>query len=115
MILIVVAALLAILALVTQAGVLILQRIHPRRGRMIEVAGAALNILDSGPRDAAAPPVVMIHGASSNMEVMRQPLGDRLAADYRVIMIDRPGHGWSTRERETDSTAAIQARMIDEA
>jgi pimeloyl-ACP methyl ester carboxylesterase len=115
MILIVVAALLAILALITQAGVLILQRVYPAQGRMVEVAGAALNILDIGPRDAGAPPVVLIHGASSNMEVMRQPLGDRLARDYRVILIDRPGHGWSTRERETDSTPAIQARMIDEA
>jgi pimeloyl-ACP methyl ester carboxylesterase len=115
MILIVVAALLAIFALATQAGVFILQRLYPAQGRLIEVAGAALNILDIGPRDAAAPPLVLIHGASSNMEVMRQPLGDRLAGDYRVIIIDRPGHGWSTRERETDSTVAIQARMIDEA
>jgi pimeloyl-ACP methyl ester carboxylesterase len=38
-----------------------------------------------------------------------------LAAKYRVILIDRPGHGWSTREREADSTPAIQGRMIDAA
>ena len=30
-------------------------------------------------------------------------------------MIDRPGHGWSTRARTVDSTPAIQAGMIDEA
>ena len=57
----------------------------------------------------------MIHGASSNLEAMRQPLGDRLADDHRVILIDRPGHGWSTRARLADSTPAIQGRMIDEA
>ncbi|MFX4670165.1 alpha/beta fold hydrolase, partial [Acinetobacter baumannii] len=28
--------------------------------------------------------------------------------------IDRPGHGWSTRERVEDSTPAIQGRMIVE-
>ena len=115
MILVIVVAALAILALVTQAGVFALQRAYPARGRMIEVAGATLNVVDIGPRDAPGPPVVMIHGASSNLEVMRQPLGERLARNHRVILIDRPGHGWSTRARLEDSTPAIQGRMIDEA
>jgi pimeloyl-ACP methyl ester carboxylesterase len=115
MILVTVVAALAILAVVTQAGVFALQRAYPARGRMIEVAGATLNVVDIGPRDAAGPPVVMIHGASSNLEVMRQPLGEMLARNHRVILIDRPGHGWSTRARREDSTPAIQGRMIDEA
>src|SRR6202048_1820813 len=115
MISVVVVAALAILALITQAGVLALQRAYPAQGRMIEVAGASLNIVDIGPRDAGGPPVVMIHGASSNLEIMRQPLGDRLAEKHRVILIDRPGHGWSTRARLDDATPAIQGRMIDEA
>jgi pimeloyl-ACP methyl ester carboxylesterase len=68
-----------------------------------------------GPRDALSPPVVLIHGASSNLEAMRKPLGDMLAARHRVILIDRPGHGWSRRAREDDSTPAIQGRMIEEA
>ena len=106
---------LAILALVTQAGVFALQRAYPAPGRMIEVAGATLNVVDIGPRDAPGPPVVLIHGASSNLEVMRQPLGEMLASNHRVILIDRPGHGWSTRARRGDSTPAIQGRMIDEA
>jgi pimeloyl-ACP methyl ester carboxylesterase len=115
MILVVVVAALTILALVTQAGVIALQRAYPAQGRMIEVAGATLNVLDIGPRDAIGPPVVMIHGASSNLETMRQPLGDMLARHHRVILIDRPGHGWSTRARAKDSTPAVQAGMIDEA
>jgi pimeloyl-ACP methyl ester carboxylesterase len=57
----------------------------------------------------------MLHGASSNLEVMRQPVGERLARKHRVILIDRPGHGWSTRARPEDSTPEIQARMIEEA
>ena len=115
MTLVVVMAALAILALITQAGVLALQRAYPAQGRMIEVAGATLNVVDIGPREAAGPPVVLIHGASSNLEVMRRPLGDMLAKNHRVILIDRPGHGWSTRTRTVDSTPAIQAAMIDEA
>jgi pimeloyl-ACP methyl ester carboxylesterase len=115
MISIAVVAALAVLALITQAGVLLLQRSFPAQGRMIEVAGATLHVVELGPRDAAGPPIVMLHGASSNLETMRQPLGERLAAIHRVILIDRPGHGWSARAREEDSTPAVQGRMIDEA
>jgi pimeloyl-ACP methyl ester carboxylesterase len=115
MIFLVVVAALIVLALITQIGVLALQRAFPTQGRMIEVAGATLHVVDIGPRDATGPPVVMIHGASSNLEVMRRPLGDQLAGNHRVILIDRPGHGWSTRARLEDSTPAVQARMIDEA
>jgi pimeloyl-ACP methyl ester carboxylesterase len=104
---------LAVLALITQAGVFALQRIYPQQGRTIDVAGARLNVVELGPRDAAGPPVVIIHGASSNLESMR-PVGDLLAKHHRVILIDRPGHGWSTRDDLGNSTPAIQAKMIDE-
>ncbi len=104
---------LAILALITQAGVLVLQRSYPAQGEMVEVAGATLNVVELGPRDAPGPPIVLIHGASSNLKAMQQPLGDLLAGRHRVILIDRPGHGWSTRVRQEDSTPAIQAKMID--
>jgi pimeloyl-ACP methyl ester carboxylesterase len=44
-----------------------------------------------------------------------RPLGERLAKTRRVILIDRPGHGWSTRENLLDSTPEPQARMIAQA
>jgi pimeloyl-ACP methyl ester carboxylesterase len=115
MVAVIVVAALAFLALVTQAGVFFAERAHPAQGSMIEVAGAALHIVDIGPRDAVGPPIVMLHGASSNLEVMRQPVGQRLAENHRVILIDRPGHGWSTRANLQDSTPEIQGRMIDAA
>lgn len=115
MVAVIVVAALAVLALVTQAGVLLVQRAYPASGAMIEVAGASLHIVELGPRDAAGPPIVMLHGASCNLEAMRQPLGEALAKNHRVILIDRPGHGWSTRARLEDSTPEIQGRMIDEA
>ncbi len=110
-----VVAALAILALITQAGVFLLERTYPAQGKIIEVAGGALHVVDIGPRDATGPAIVMIHGASSNLESMRQPLGGRLAENHRVILIDRPGHGWSARVRTGDSTPDIQGRMIEEA
>lgn len=115
MIPIIVVAALATLALITQLGVLALERRHPPQGKRIAVAGATLNVVELGPRDAAGPPVLLLHGASCNLLAMRRPLGELLAQRRRVILIDRPGHGWSVREREADSTPAIHARMIAEA
>jgi pimeloyl-ACP methyl ester carboxylesterase len=82
---------------------------------MIDVTGGRLHVVELGQQDSSSLPVVLIHGASSNLESMRRPLGDLLAKNHRVIMIDRPGHGWSTRDTLTSSTPAVQARMIDEA
>ena len=110
-----VVAALVLLALATQIGVFLAERAHPAQGRMVEVTGGTLHVLDIGPRDAKGPPVVMLHGASSNLEVMRQPVGELLSRKHRVILIDRPGHGWSTRARLEDSTPEIQARMVEEA
>jgi len=109
-----VAIALAVLALITLAGAVLIDHVYPQSGTSIAVAGASLNVVDLGPREAT-PPIVLIHGASSNLQAMRQPLGELLARNHRVILIDRPGHGWSVRERATDSTPAIHARMIEEA
>jgi pimeloyl-ACP methyl ester carboxylesterase len=111
---IIIAALIT-LALATQAGIVLFQHLFPARGEAIEVEGATLHVVDVGPRDAAGPPVVMIHGASSNLDAMRRPVGDMLAAGHRVILIDRPGHGWSSRSNEEASTPVMQGRMIEEA
>jgi pimeloyl-ACP methyl ester carboxylesterase len=112
---VIVVAALAVLALVTRVGVLLLERAHPAHGVMVEVAGGSLHVVELGPRDAAGPAIVMLHGASSNLEAMRQPVGDGLAKNHRVILIDRPGHGWSSRARLDDSTPESQGRMIAEA
>jgi len=112
MFLLIVLAALAILALVTWTGAVLVQRAHPPQGKIVEVAGASLHAVDVGPRDGI--PIVMLHGASCNLEVMR-PLAERLAQSHRVILVDRPGHGWSTRANLSDSTPEPQARMISQA
>lgn len=108
-------ATLALLALATQVGIYALERSLPAQGRFIDVAGARLHVMDIGPRDDTRTPIVMIHGATSNLGSMRVPVGDMLAENHRVILIDRPGHGWSTRDDLADSSPAAQAKMIDEA
>ena len=115
MLVVIVVLVVAGLALATQVGAALIARAYPPQGRMIDVAGARLHIVELGPRDAAGLPIVLLHGASSNLRVMQRPLGEQLAASRRVILIDRPGHGWSTREHVEDSTPEIQSRMIMEA
>ena len=112
MFLLIVLAALASLALVTWTGAVLAERAHPAQGRMVDVEGARLHVVELGAPGAT--PIVMLHGASSNLEVMR-PLADRLAQRHRVILVDRPGHGWSTRASLADSTPEPQARMIAEA
>jgi len=79
MISIVVIAALATFALLTHVGVVAIEQIHPPSGKPLAVTGAVLNVVELGPRKAAAPPLVLLHGASCNLEAMRKPLGEMLA------------------------------------
>ena len=106
---------LAVLVLATRTAVVAIERANPPQGQFVDVRGARLHFVDIGPRDLTEPPIVLIHGASANLLSMRQPLGDLLANDHRVLLFDRPGHGWSTRDALADSTPQAQADMIAEA
>ena len=115
MLVITILILLSALALATHAAVIAIERADPPQGYFVAVRGARLHVVDIGPRDLAEPPIVLIHGASANLQSMRQPLGDLLAREHRVLLFDRPGHGWSTRGSFADSTPQSQADMIAEA
>jgi pimeloyl-ACP methyl ester carboxylesterase len=115
MLVITILILLAALALVTRAAVIAIERADPPQGQFVEVRGARLHVVDIGSRDLEEPPIVLIHGASANLQSMRQPLGALLACEHRVLLFDRPGHGWSTRGSLADSTPQAQADMIAEA
>ena len=107
-------AILGALAALTAVGVGRIERAHPPSGRFVAVEGGRLHLVELGAPDA--PPVVLLHGASDNLGEMRLALGDRLAASYRVILVDRPGHGWSDRPGgSADASPARQAKLIHEA
>lgn len=90
---------------------------HPAAGRFIEVKGGRLHVLELGPSGREdQPPVVLVHGASGNLNDLRLALGDRLARNRHVILVDRPGHGWSDRPGGVaDASPARQAALIMEA
>lgn len=69
---------------------------YPPEGRFALVDGTRLHFTQAGP--ATAPAVALIHGASGNQADMMTSLAAPLvAAGFRVIAVDRPGHGWSER------------------
>ena len=104
------------LVALTTIGTKRVEAAHPPSGQFIEVDGQRLHVAEMGlARGApgAEPAVVLIHGASGNMEDMRITLGEKLAASHRVILIDRPGHGWSSRPADDSyASPARQAELV---
>jgi pimeloyl-ACP methyl ester carboxylesterase len=87
------------------------ERNAPMIGEWIDVEGERMHAFTAGPRDGDLPPVVLIHGASANLRDMQMSLGEPLSRDRFVVMVDRPGRGYS--ERPKDGYALdIQARYI---
>jgi pimeloyl-ACP methyl ester carboxylesterase len=110
-------ALFAVLAAGSIVGARRIAQAHPPAGRFVEVGGGRLHVVDIDERVERSdddPPVVLLHGASGNLEDMRLALADRLKERHRVILFDRPGHGWSEREAD-EASPARQAAMIAEA
>ena len=69
---------------------------HPPRGEFVAVAGGRLHYRECRPEGQARGTVVLIHGAYANQADLLAALGPQLS-QYRVIALDRPGHGWSER------------------
>jgi pimeloyl-ACP methyl ester carboxylesterase len=109
-----VVAALALLYAVTLVGTWQIEAGYPPAGRFVAVDGGRLHIVELGPADA--PAIVLLHGASGNLGDMRIVLGERLAQRYRVILVDRPGHGWSDRPGgRADASPLRQAELIHQA
>src|SRR5712671_6954116 len=117
--LVAVAVVFGVLVAMTAFGVKRLEATHPPAGQFIEVEGARLHVAELGltrGSPGAEPAVVLIHGASGNMEDMRLALGEKLANTHRVILLDRPGLGWSSRPPgDAYASPARQAELVAEA
>jgi pimeloyl-ACP methyl ester carboxylesterase len=82
------------------------------RRRVVPLAGdRAIAFAEAGD----GPPVVLIHGALMTLEDMWLPLAPHLSGAYRVVALDRPGHGLSVRRRLVDASPWRQAALIREA
>lgn len=85
---------------------------HPPLGRLLAVDGRQVHVLEAGRAAGDAPDLVLIHGANGNLRDFTFDLVGRLADDYRIIAVDRPGLGWSDSWGEADSDPRHQARVL---
>jgi pimeloyl-ACP methyl ester carboxylesterase len=84
----------------------------PPDGQFIDLGGNRIHYVDRGPRDA--PAIVLIHGLAGQMRNFGRPLLDELETDYRLILVDRPGSGWSVRAPGASSSLSQQAGVVAE-
>jgi pimeloyl-ACP methyl ester carboxylesterase len=82
----------------------------PPNGRKVPVSGSELHIVEAGQGRA----IVMLHGLTGNLHNFTYALTEPLSKDFRVIAIDRPGCGHSTRDNDEHARLPEQARMIAE-
>jgi pimeloyl-ACP methyl ester carboxylesterase len=80
----------------------------PPQGRFLNLDGERIHYLDKG----AGPALFLIHGLCGQMGNYTYALVDRLARDFRVVAVDRPGSGYSTRPADADASLRAQARAL---
>lgn len=102
------AALGAGLALFTRSTARRVEAYLPPGGSFVEVGGARLHIRDEG----NGPPLLLIHGLAGQMCHYTYGVMQRLAADFRVVAVDRPGSGYSTRGEATPADLSAQAAVL---
>ncbi|HEV8076166.1 MAG TPA: alpha/beta hydrolase [Candidatus Acidoferrum sp.] len=80
----------------------------PPRGQFVEVAGARIHYLDKG----SGPAIVILHGLGGQMGNFTYALLERLTDEFRVILMDRPGSGYSTRAPGATGRLTEQAATV---
>lgn len=85
------------------------ERRTPPLGRLLEVDGNRVHVVERG----TGSPVVLIHGNGSlAQDWLASGVVERLAARHRVLIVERPGFGYTTRSRDRVWTPRVQAGLI---
>ncbi len=92
---------LALLTLITASAIAVKLRMaeragvaaYPPTGKVHEIAGSQVHVITEG----TGPDLLLIHGAGGNTREFTFSLLGKLRDRYRVTIVDRPGHGHSTR------------------
>jgi pimeloyl-ACP methyl ester carboxylesterase len=94
-----------------------IERRFPPTGQFLDVEGCRIHYREEGPQGTPSRgTIVLLHGASSNLVESMVGMGAALSQRYRVIAIDRPGHGWSERKAGlAEADPARQAALMAEA
>jgi pimeloyl-ACP methyl ester carboxylesterase len=86
-----------------------MERLYPAPGTFVDVDGQQIHVLVEGPQNEG-PTIVLFGGGHAPGTSMRF-LHDALKQDYRSILIDRPGMGWSGPAKFPLSTAGEAQQM----
>jgi pimeloyl-ACP methyl ester carboxylesterase len=84
------------------------RRVHaalPPKGRGVAVPGGTLHIREQG----QGPALLLIHGLGGQMAHFDYGVAEQLSDQFRVITVDRPGSGHSTRAPGTSADLSAQA------
>jgi pimeloyl-ACP methyl ester carboxylesterase len=80
----------------------------PPLGRFMQIGETRLHIVERG----SGPPLVLVHGLGAQLRNFTYALLEPLAANFRVICVDRPGCGYSTRPEGVSASLPGQAATI---
>lgn len=89
------------------------EKMVPADGTFVDVPGGRIHYVEIG----HGPAIVMVHGLMGQLRNFSYALAERLAVDHRVILVDRPGWGYSTfkgRRHGIRTQAAILAAFIEQ-
>ena len=101
------------LVVVNLVIVRVVESLVPPLGRFIDVAGLRLHVWDSGEKPGqSGPPLLFIHGWLGQLNHFTYALA-ALFPERRVVLIDRPGAGYS--QAAPDPGMAAQAAIIAKA
>ena len=117
---------LALLGLLASAGILVAYSLWqaqviatrlPPLGEKVSVDSQTIHFVDQRPAGPEKATLLLIHGASGNEADLRAALARQLVEkNYRVISVDRPGQGWSSRAAQAaQNSPAGQATIIHKA
>lgn len=102
------ALLLVLLALFSRRTARRIEAFLPPAGSFVEIDGVRLHVRDEG----RGPALLMIHGLGGQMAHFDYGAVRELAKRYRVVTVDRPGSGHSTRPEGVPADLATQARLL---
>ena len=80
----------------------------PVDGEFITIEGNRLHYVDRG----EGPPLVLIHGLGGQLRNFAPALVEDLTRDFRVILLDRPGSGYSVRAPGAAAGLSQQADAV---
>jgi pimeloyl-ACP methyl ester carboxylesterase len=84
----------------------------PPQGRFVDVPGARLHVREFGASDPGAPAILLVHGLAGQLDHYTFGVTGRLPGRYRIVAVDRPGSGFSTRAPGTPADLGTQAAIL---